>query len=136
MIFLDSWVWLELFFQGDHADIAADAIREIDTEGGVISPTVLLEVTYRAQRETSADRAGHVAETIRRIERLSITPLDAPLAVRAAELRDKYYQRRELELSYTDAVHIAMAEDIGCERLYSGDLGFDDIDEVDTVVVR
>lgn len=135
MIFLDSWVWLEAFFQGSHAADAAALVREIDDEGGVIAPTVLLEVNYRARRETGVERANRLTRTIRRIKGLVIEPLTTDIALHAAELRDTYYQRRSLELSYADAIHIATALATGCDRLCSGDPDFRDIDDLPTVVV-
>ena len=136
MIFPDSWVWLEVFFQGNNAAAAMDVIRKIDDEGGIIAPTVLLEVNYRARREEGVERARRLTRTIQRIERLSVEPLDAEIALHAAELRDKYYQRRSLELSYADAIHIATAAATGCDRLYSGDPDFKNVTEVSTVTVR
>lgn len=136
MIFLDSWVWLELFFQGEHAADAAAAIREIDDEGGVIAPTVLLEVNYRARRREGADRATHLTRRIWGIEGLSLSPIDSSVALRASEIRDKYYHREDWPLSYADAIHITTAEREGCTRLYSGDPDFEGIDEVETVSLR
>lgn len=93
MIFLDSWVWLELFFQGEHAADAAAAIHEIGDEGGVIAPTVLLEVNYRACRRESEAHATLLTRTMWGIEGLSVSPIDAAVAMRASEIRDKYYHR-------------------------------------------
>ena len=136
MIFLDSWVWLEAFFQGTHGADAAALVRDIDDEGGVIAPTVLLEVNYRARREAGVERAQRLTEMIQRIEHLLIEPLTADVALHAADIRDDYYQRRSLELSYADAIHIATAVATECDRLYSGDPDFKNVSEVQTVVIR
>lgn len=136
MIFLDSWVWLEAFFQGTHAEDTLELVRDIGDEGGVIAPTVLLEVNYRARREEGIERARRLTRTIRRIEHLSVEPVTTDIALHAAELRDNYYQRRSLELSYADAIHIATAVATECDRLYSGDPDFASVNEVQTVVIR
>jgi predicted nucleic acid-binding protein len=136
VIFLDSWVWLEAFFQGSHAADALELVCDIGDEGAVIAPTVLLEINYRARREEGVERAQRLMRTIRRIEHLLVEPLTTDIALHAAELRDDYYQRRSLELSYADAIHIATAVATGCDRLYSGDPDFAPISEVQTVVIR
>ena len=136
VILLDSWVWLEAFFGGSHAADALKLVRDIADEGGVIAPTVLLEVNYRARRKEGTERARRLTRTMRQIDHLLVEPLTSDIALHAAELRDNYYQRRSLELSYADAIHIATAVATECDRLCSGDPDFANISEVPTVVVR
>ena len=99
-------------------------------------PTVLLEINYRARREEGVERARRLARTMRQIDHLLIELPTSDIALHAAELRDNYHQRRSLELSYADAVHIATAIATECDRLYSGDPDFANVSEVPTVVIR
>ncbi|PSQ21275.1 VapC toxin family PIN domain ribonuclease [Halobacteriales archaeon QS_8_65_32] len=136
MIFIDSWVWLELSLEGDRRRAAGKVVQRMRNEGGVIATTVLMEVGYRLRRQADARRANRVLAAIRRFESLTIEPVTTAIALDAIEIRDKYYERRELEVSYADAVHVATAVATGCDRLYSGDPDFEDIDELDTVIVN
>jgi len=136
VIFIDSWVWLELSLEGDRRRAAADVIRRMGGEGGVIATTVLMEVGYRLRRQADPRRANRVLAAIQRFDQLAIEPVTTSIALDAIEIRDEYYQRRELELSYADAVHVATAVATGCDRLYSGDPDFESIEELDTVIVN
>ena len=136
MIFIDSWVWLELSLEGDRRRAAGKVVQRMRNEGGVIATTVLMEVGYRLRRQADARRANRVLAAIRRFESLTIEPVTTAIALDAIEIQDKYYERRELEVSYADAVHVATAVATGCDRLYYGDPDFEDIDELDTVIVN
>ena len=58
------------------------------------------------------------------------------MAEYAAALRHDYYERGVHELSYADAIHLATATvHEECDVLYSGDPDFDDVDEIETVVL-
>jgi predicted nucleic acid-binding protein len=109
VIFIDSWVWLELSLEGDRRRAAGKVVQRMRNEGGVIATTVLMEVGYRLRRQADARRANRVLAAIRRFESLTIEPVTTAIALDAIEIRDKYYERRELEVSYADAVHVATA---------------------------
>lgn len=136
MIFIDSWVWLELALEGNLRQKAMDVVQQMQDEGGVIATTVLMEVGYRLRRENGTKQANRVLAAIQRFDQLSVEPVTTAIALNAIEIRDTYYQRRSLELSYADAIHIATAVATGCDRLYSGDPDFKPVNEVQTVVVR
>lgn len=136
MIFIDSWVWLELALEGNLRQKAMDVVQQMQDEGGVVATTVLMEVGYRLRRENGTKQANRVLAAIQRFDQLSVEPVTTAIALNAIEIRDTYYQRRSLELSYADAIHIATAVATGCDRLYSGDPDFKPVNEVQTVVVR
>lgn len=138
MIFLDSWVWLEYVFSGDHADRAESVIERANDpdEGGLIAPTVLAEVSYRVRAVEDDGTADEAIRAIREFEHIESAPLIDEIALYAAELRTKYYEPGDRELSYADAIHLATAvvhDD--CTVLYSGDPDFADLDEIETVVL-
>lgn len=138
MIFLDSWVWLEFLFEGDQADNAEAVIERADTadEGGLIAPTVIAEVSYRIREQDDEATAEETIRAIRDYDHIESMPLIDAVAEYAAELRFKYYEPGERELSYADAIHLATAilhDD--CHTLYSGDPGFEEVEEIETAIL-
>jgi len=138
VIFLDSWVWLEYLFGGEKDDDAGSLIERADTPdvGGLVTPTVIAEVSYRVRVVEDDETAEEAVRAIRDYEYIDSVPLIDEIAEYAAELRYEYYEPGERELSYADAIHLATAvvhDD--CEALYSGDPDFADIDEIETVVL-
>ena len=138
MNFLDSWVWLEFLSAGDQAGEVEKLIERADTpeEGGLVTPTVIAEVSYRVRVVEDEETAENAVRAICSYEHIESIPLVDEIGEYAAELRFKYYQRRERELSYADAIHVATAAiHDECHTLHSGDPDFEDIEEVDTVVL-
>ncbi|MGZ0745980.1 type II toxin-antitoxin system VapC family toxin [Haloparvum sp. AD34] len=138
MIFLDSWVWLEFLFSGDKADEAERVIERSNSpdEGGLIAPTVLAEVSYRVRDVDDEATAEEAVRAIRDYEHVDSLPLIDEIAEYAAELRFEYYEPGERELSYADAIHLATAVvHDECDTLYSGDPDFENLDEIETVIL-
>jgi len=138
VIFLDSWVWLEFLLNGDREEAAFAVIERADTaaEGGLVTSLVLSEVGYRMRAEIGETAGREAVATIQSHEHVESVPVDDDIATDAAELRHDYYQRRECELSYADAIHLAAAAaDSDCDTLYTGDGDFSRVDEVETVVL-
>lgn len=138
MIFLDSWVWLEFVFSGDKADEAESVIERANTpeEGGLIAPTIVAEVSYRTRVVEDNETAEKAVRAIGEFQHIESMPLIDEIAAYAAELRFKYYDPGERELSYADAIHLATAAiHDDCDTLYSGDPDFADLDEIETVIL-
>ena len=138
MIFLDSWVWLEFIFSGEKAAAAESLIERANTadEGGLIAPTVIAEVSYRIRTVENESTATEAISAIRDYDHIDCMPLIDDIAEYAAELRFTYHSRAERELSYADAIHLAMAAvHDDCHTLYSGDPDFTDVDEIETVIL-
>lgn len=138
MICLDSWIWLEYVFEDDKWQDAEAAIETANspTEGGIVPATVVAEVSYRVRRQKDAQTAAETINAIRSFEHIDILPVTDEIAEYAAALRDKYYQRGDCELSYADAIHLAMAAAVfECDTLYSGDADFESVDEIKTVIL-
>lgn len=138
MIFLDSWIWLEYIFSGDDADAAASLIERANDPqvGGLIAPTILAEVSYRVRTVEDEATADEAIRAIRDFEHVESAPIIDEIAAYAAELRFKYDEPGQRELSYADAIHLATAvvhDD--CRVLYSGDPDVADLDEIETVVL-
>lgn len=135
MIFLDSWVWIEFFSEGNRWKKAEHVVALLQNERGIISSTVLMEIRYRFLRKFGKEKADLIIHTIESFENLGIVPVTSGVAKYAADLRDKYYQKGEKELSYGDAIHLATAILTGCEKLYSSDPDFENIDEMNTEII-
>jgi len=138
VIFLDSWVWLEYIFSGDKDEKAESLIERANDpeEGGLIAPTILAEVSYRVRVVEDEETAEEAIRAMRDFEYVESVPLIDEIAEYAAELRFKYYEPGERELSYADAIHLATAvvhDD--CTVLYSGDPDFADIEEIETTIL-
>lgn len=135
MIFVDSWVWIDFFAEDDRWRDAEAILERIPEEGTVITPTVLMEVWYRIGQKVDTERADQVVDAIQRFDDLEVVPVTTDAALTAARLREKYYQRGERELSYADAIHLAIAAMTGCDVLCSGDPDFEELDEIETLLV-
>ena len=135
MIFLDSWVWIEFFSNGNKWKKAEHVVALLQHEKGIISSTVLMEVRYRFLRKFGKEKADRVIHIIENFSNLEIIPVTGGVAKYAADLRDRYYQKGERELSYGDAVHLATAILTGCEKLYSGDPDFENIQGINTEII-
>lgn len=135
MIFVDSWVWIDFFAEDDRWRDAEAVLERIPEEGAVIAPTVLMEVWYRIEQKADTEQADQVVDAIQRFEELEVVPVTTDAALTASRLREKYYQRGERELSYADAIHLAIAVMTGCEVLCSGDPDFEGLDEIEAEIV-
>ncbi len=138
MIFLDSWVWLEFLFEGEQDETAFSLIERANSpeEGGLITPPVLSEVGYRMRVEMGETAGREAVETIRDHEYVESFPVGDELAAYAAELRHDYYERRDCEISYADTIHLAAATvHDDCHTFYTGDSDFEEIGEIETVVL-
>ena len=135
MIFPDSWIWLEFFQEDEKAGKAEQVLEKIEKEGAVISPTVLMEVRYRVANKYSSRKADRVTSHITSFDELKVMPVNEEVALYAADLRQRYYSRNERQLSYADAIHIATAAMTDCEKLYTGDPDFKEIEEVETEII-
>ncbi len=135
MFFIDSWVWIEFFSEGEESERAEEIIEKLEEKEGVISTTVLMEVKYRIKKKYDSELSDRVIHIIDAFDNLTVLPVTSKVAICAADLRDKYYKRKTRELSYADAIHLATAELAGCDVLFTGDPDFEDVDEIETEVI-
>ncbi len=135
MFFIDSWVWIELFSEDEKYKEAEKVIEKLQKKEGVISSTVLMEVRYRIKKKYNRELSDRVIHIMEAFDNLNTLPVTSEVAKYAADLRDKYYERKKKELSYADAIHLATAVLADCEILYSGDRDFEDIKEIKTVII-
>ncbi|PSG99107.1 MAG: VapC toxin family PIN domain ribonuclease [Nanohaloarchaea archaeon SW_7_43_1] len=135
MIFLDSWIWLEFFQEDEKSAETEKIIESVEDNSAIISATVLMEVRYQIQRKYGRRKADRLTSLIRSFDNLEIMPVTEEVAVYAADLRNKYYERQKNAISYADSIHIAITEMTGCNKLYTGDPDFSDIEEVETEII-
>jgi len=135
LIFIDSWIWLEYFQDDDKSKEAEKVLEKISQDGGLICTTVLMEVRYQVRKKYDEQTADKITAYISSFENLRIIPLTEEIALRAADIREKYYHRNENPISYADSVHIAAAELTDCEKLYSGDPDFKNITEIKSEII-
>jgi len=136
MIFIDSWVWIEYFSEDQRWQKAEQVLQELEEGKGIISSLVLAEVRYRILGKFGVEKADQVIHAMESFDTLQVVPVTAEAAKYGADLRDKYYQRGGKEVSYADAIHLAVAVMTGCSKLYSGDPDFEGIEEMETEIIR
>ena len=131
MMYLDSWIWLSYFSDDITAKKVEKLLKQLqDGKRAVFSTLGLTEVLYVMRRKGGKGAATRIHQIITSFSELVLLPVTEEVAVLAAELRDKYYDKKHRALSYADAVHLATASLSGCERFYTGDPDFSDVSEV------
>lgn len=133
MDYLDTWVWVEYGLDGPHADTAEHVIESIG-DGAVTSTIALLETGYILTREIDQRAADYVTSAIEDLQNVHVVPVTAEIALYAAELRTRYYDRQDRQLSYADAIHLSTAILTDCTTLQTGDADFEGVTEIDAVV--
>ncbi|NGM68791.1 type II toxin-antitoxin system VapC family toxin [Natronolimnobius sp. AArcel1] len=134
MQYLDSWVWIEYVLGGAVDDAAKTVLEAAHDDGGVTSTIALTEIDYIIRRELDQETADFVTSSIEDSAAIRVIPVSSDIALQASNIRSKYYSRRERELSYADAIHIATALQKDCSTIQTGDADFDGLDEIDAVV--
>jgi len=133
MIFLDSWIFLEFFSQSKKW-VECDKIIK-SSEKKAISSIVLMEIKYQGIKKFGAKKTKEILNEIKSSENIAIIDVTKEIAESAADLRLKYYDREDKPVSYADAINLATAIMTKCERFYSGDPDFRDMEEIKTVIV-
>ena len=136
MRYFDSWVWLEYVLGGPRGDVAADLVNDAYDDGCVTSAISISEIGYIVHRELGRETADLVTSSIDDANSIRVVPVSSEIAYQGATLRSKYYDRRERELSYADAIQIATAIHTDCDVIHTGDSDFADLDEIETVLHR
>ncbi|MBI4980433.1 PIN domain-containing protein [Candidatus Woesearchaeota archaeon] len=121
MIFLDSWIWLEVFSKSGKWEKCKDII--LSKTKKVISTIVIMEVKYRGMKKFGLKKTAEILYYIESDENIKIIPITTEIARAAADLRYKYHTKNR-EVSYGDMINLATALVTGCEVLYSGDDDF------------
>lgn len=136
MIFIDSWVWIEVFSEGERHEKAREILNTISGgEIGVISAICIAEIKYRMTKKIGSDYANEIIYLIENYPNLKIMPVTTDVAKLAADLRVKYYKTPDKTVSYADMINLATALLVKCDVLYSGDPDFEGIEEMDTVII-
>ena len=97
---------------------------------GIVSTFCLLEVKYHVMKRLGHDKAEDACFFIRRMPNLEVVSISKNIAERAADIRFKYYDRKNRQMSFGDAVHIATGIESDCTLIVSGEEDFQDLKEV------
>ena len=73
-------------------------------------------------------------EKIKKTKNIEIINVNDKIAERAADIRIKYYNKKETPLSFSDSLHIAMAIEKNCSKIITADSDFKDVKEMKTYV--
>lgn len=124
MILLDSYGWIEYFGDGPLAGRYAKYIEDVSEENTVIPAVVVYEVYKKIKREVSEERAF---EAYAQLMRAKVIPLDASLALEAADFSLK------LGLSMADEIVYATAKKEGAKLVTSDEhfKGFEDVEFIE-----
>ena len=133
MIFLDSWIWLELYSESEKWKKCEEIILLKDKK--CISAMVLLEIKYKGTKKFGLEKTNKMINHIEEDKDIKIIPLTKEIAKLAASLKLKYYDRIKKDLSYGDVINLATAILTNCKILYSGDSDFSNIEEIKTIIV-
>ncbi|MFH1721490.1 MAG: PIN domain-containing protein, partial [Candidatus Altiarchaeota archaeon] len=95
----------------------------------VASTMALTEIRYRILRKYDEQAADEAIALIENQSNVTVIPVIREIALEAADLRNKYYSRADLDLSYADTVHLATALQTNCKTFITGDPDFKKIKE-------
>lgn len=136
MIFLDSWIWLEFFTEGEKQTEADKILESVNKNlTAATSAAALTEIKYIIAKRFGIERSETVLQIIENMPNLSIVPVSSGAAKLAADLRLKYYKKSIREISYIDAINLAIALLTNCNKFYTGDPEFRGIKEIEVVIV-
>lgn len=111
MTLLDAYALIALF-GGEEA--AGEVTRILRRGGTKVVVTNITETFDRAMRVhgVSWSAVNDLVDRLKRVQRLSVVPLDEPIARRAGQLRATKYHRVRLPISLADCVAAATAESL------------------------
>ena len=136
MIFIDSWVFIEFFSEGTKFEESKKIIQKIESgEKAIISTIVLTELKYRIASKYNRRKSEEVVYEILTFPNIKILPVSTEVAILAADLRLKYYDRKKRPLSFADVINLATAIMSRCNIFYSGDPDFENIKEIKTLIL-
>ena len=119
MVFLDSDIWSYAFLAQDAVKLerALELVNLAMTEEGYfISTQVISECINVLFRKGGYD-AAHIFGCVNRMEQTHVIQVTTAIARRAVEVKALY------GLQFYDAQIIAAAESVGCDELWSEDMG-------------
>lgn len=130
MIFIDSWVFIEYFFSRKKVEKIVEG-----EESKIISSACITEIKYKIAKHFGIEKANELMNIISSMKSLRILPVTKEVAEYAADLRLKYYSKSR-QMSFVDCINLATAILSGCDKLYTGDIDFDGIEEIKTEIIR
>ncbi len=135
MLCLDSYVLMDIL--SDKEDRIAKGrkyIAEAKAKGGIISSAAFAEVFFHIARRSSVENASKAILFIKSIENIEIIDVNQDISILAGNLRAKYYNRMQKDLSYLNCIYLATAVMNNCKKFITGDKDFKGIEEIETEV--
>jgi len=133
MIALDSWIFLEYFTLGTKFDKCKKLL--LSKSKKVISVITLMEIRYKGTKIAGSKRTKEFIRDILSSPSIIIVDVNKKIAETSADLRLKYYRKETKEVSYADMINLGTAILTGCNKFYSGDPDFENIEEIKTILV-
>jgi predicted nucleic acid-binding protein len=136
MIFIDTWVFVEFFSEGEKFKRVEKIINKIKSGKKTVTSTmVLTELKYIIAKRYGIRKSDEVIHQILTLPNIKILPVSMDVALLAASLRIKYYHKEKRPLSYGDVINLATALIANCKVFYSGDPDFKGIEEIKTIII-
>ena len=131
-LYLDSYVFLDVIFGSPKKEKAGEYLSLVQKKGatGAVSAFCLLEVKYHVMKRLGHDKAEDACYLIQSMPNLEVVAVSAEIAERAADIRFRYYDKKNRPMSFGDAVHIATAIEARCSKIVSGENDFKSIEEI------
>jgi predicted nucleic acid-binding protein len=131
MIYLDSYVFLDILSgKKELVERARKFLVEAIKVGYIVSSVVLTEVIYHLLRKGKVEESEDFLVFIESSENLKVVDVNKEIAVLAAKLRNKYYKKGKVGISYLDCIHLATAIVTGCSKFVTGDKDFEVVKEI------
>lgn len=127
MYVVDTYALIEWFVR--HAPTYSAAFKRIDTEGALISPTVLLEFYHKVFHTDGQQRADELFDAVlagTRTVELSLERIKA-----AGKKRSEMLKQRK-KLSYADCLNLVLADEFDAKVL-TGDKEFEGLPKVEFI---
>lgn len=130
--FIDSPVLLDPFLAPARAKTALSYLSKMKSGQltGVSSSLVLMEMKYHLRKRVGRRQAEEACALYLDFPHFRIIPVDAPMASKAADLRNKYYHLMGQPFSSVDAVNLACAIAEKCDTFLTADSDFLTVDEL------
>ena len=119
MVFVDTNIWTYAFLSQDRVKLekALDVVRRAMTEDGFFISTQVVSECINVLFKKGGYDAPHIFGCINRMEQVRVIPVTTAVARRAVEVKALY------GLQFYDAQIVAAAESVGCDELWSEDMG-------------
>ena len=137
MLALDTSLVMDLL-SGESALVAKAKwyFKLVSQQSCVVSSVLLTELVFHIARRRGSLFAAEAAVLIRNYPNLTVIDVTDEIAIMAGNLRNKYYNRRDREISFLDCIHLATAVISGATLFVTSDNDFAGVDEIKVALYR